>query len=149
MYHSVITSSMWSTALHPTFLLFIESLLLNKYFSSTMQFPFSVQPPDICSEDTEYNYTALAWEKGIQWPRIAGPYYVNSSDCYRLLKIPVYGLKRDREYSTMVVAYNHDTSLKSDKVYFCKLIILTSFSHTHTHTHTHTHRIYIYYIKSA
>ena len=117
----------------------------------------AVQPPDICSEDTEYNYTALIWEKGVQWPRIAGPYYVNTSDCYNVLRIPVYGLKRDQEYSTTVVAYNNNTSLKSKKVYFCKLIVITSFLHTywytqtHTHTHTthghahaHTHTIYIY-----
>ena len=50
--------------------------------------------------------------------------------CYNVLRIPVHGLKRDQEYSTMVVAYNNNTSLKSKKVYFCKLIVITSFLHT-------------------
>jgi len=68
-----------------------------------------------------YNYTIPIWQKGIKWPRIVGPYATNSRECHGLLRVPVYSLKRDENYITMVVAFNHDISLKSKTTYFCKL----------------------------
>lgn len=68
-----------------------------------------------------YNYTILVWQKGIKLPRIVGPYATNSRECHGLLRVPVYSLKRDENYITMVVAFNHDISLKSKTTYFCKL----------------------------
>ena len=66
----------------------------------------------------EFNYTLVLQGRESKYPRHIGPYHAKA--CHRNFQVNVSDLRKDSEYRAYIVVYNGSTSLKSNRLYFCK-----------------------------
>lgn len=74
-----------------------------------------LQPPSSLS-CASLHYLVVLLSPNYTAPRFEGPY--NSSNCSRILRVPVYNLYTDASYSAYIVAYNNSVSFKSTLFHF-------------------------------
>lgn len=67
---------------------------------------------------SKLSYLLILTTSNYSFPRLEGPF--KSSDCHAKLKIPVFHIASDAEYSAYVVAYNSSLSFRSMPVKFSK-----------------------------